>query len=113
LAEQEEIMTRSLIVVVLVVLSSVAGALQCMNREKCSTDCPAVNPKECDSGCTTKDFCDCCDVCAKPEGELCEGPNNIMGHCAKGLTCKFKKNEDGDPADNMPGVCVIDKTTKG
>jgi len=106
-------MTISVIVVVqLVVLLSVAGALECMKRDKCSTDCPAVNPKECDSGCTTKDFCNCCDVCAKPEGEHCEGPNNIKGFCAKGLVCKRKNN--GVPADlDMPGVCVIDKTTKG
>ena len=107
-------MTRSVIVVVLVALLSLAGALDCMNREKCSTECPAVNPKECESGCTTKDFCDCCDVCAKPEGEDCEGPQNIKGYCAVGLTCKKKKNDQEVPADlDMPGVCVIDKTTTG
>ena len=83
-----------------------------MPRKKCSTECPTVSPTQCDSGCTTKDFCDCCDVCAKPEGELCEGPHNLKGHCATGLTCKKKNN--GVPSEvDFPGVCVIDKTTKG
>lgn len=34
-----------------------------------------------------RDACNCCDVCAKVEGEICGGKLYKLGRCDKGLSC--------------------------
>ncbi|KAK7485914.1 hypothetical protein BaRGS_00022909 [Batillaria attramentaria] len=46
-----------------------AGKKKCGPCDKES--CPTLNAANCLAG-TTKDDCNCCDVCAKLEGEACD-----------------------------------------
>merc|ERR1711976_559697 len=48
---------------------------------------PCETPVCCPSGELTLDVSGCCPVCAKAENELCGGPWNINGNCAKDLNC--------------------------
>ena len=45
-------------------------------------------------------MCGCCDVCAKVEGEECEGDWDLYGKCDEGLTCVKK-----EPGFNVKGIC--------
>ena len=59
-----------------------AAALAAKKCPTCRPDaCPPLNAGNCLSG-TTKDECDCCDVCAKLEGQLCDNrsvPWGVVG----------------------------------
>ena len=46
-----------------------------------------MTPECCSSGELTEDACGCCPTCAKAENELCGGPWNAAGRCAKDLNC--------------------------
>ena len=48
-------------------------------------------------------MCDCCDVCAKVEGEECGGPWDSFGKCDERLKCKKK------PGINAVGFCKARK----
>ncbi|GFT55728.1 IGFBP N-terminal domain-containing protein [Nephila pilipes] len=39
----------------------------------------------------TLGICDCCNVCAKLEGEECGGQHNYLGKCDKGLECESQE----------------------
>ncbi|XP_002158916.2 CUB and zona pellucida-like domain-containing protein 1 [Hydra vulgaris] len=49
-----------------------------------------IEPVGCLSG-KVKDACDCCNVCAKTEGERCGGRNHIGGECGKALQCMVRR----------------------
>ena len=44
-----------------------------------------------------RDACNCCDVCAKVEGEECGGKWYMHGRCDQGLTCDISGSEPTDP----------------
>jgi len=75
------------LVVVLQLLAVTVSANQC-GQMKCPVCKNEPNPKDCPSGCVTKDICGCCNVCAKAENESCRGQNNAYGFCADGLYCE-------------------------
>ena len=49
-----------------------------------------------------RDACNCCDVCAKTEGQECGGKTYIYGRCNRGLTCNISGSKPADPM----GTCV-------
>ena len=86
-----------MVVVVVLLLAVIVSGEQC-GQMKCPECTNQPNPKDCTSGCLTKDRCGCCLVCAKAKGEYCGGINDHQGYCADGLYCK---------QDNIlvPGTC--------
>lgn len=56
--------------------------------------CPTLNAANCLAG-TTKDECQCCDVCAKLEGQACD--SSVRDPCGDGLECK--------EAGSMGSIC--------
>ncbi|XP_019644619.1 PREDICTED: thyroglobulin-like [Branchiostoma belcheri] len=54
-------------------------------------------PTNCPAG-TVRDPCGCCDVCAKVQGERCDGPYGVYGTCAAGLVCE---KDDTDQVINV------------
>lgn len=60
------------------------GNLQC---KPCAIyDC--VKQINCKGG-KLRGACNCCDICAKVEGEICGGKFYRFGHCDKGLSCNI------------------------
>ena len=62
--------------------------------------CEPLIPDNCPSGQLAKDVCECCDVCAKAEGEECGGVWSLSGTCADYLFC-----EENSVGNFMPGIC--------
>nr|KAG5698767.1 hypothetical protein BaRGS_032186 [Batillaria attramentaria] len=60
-----------------------AGKKKCGPCDKES--CPTLNAANCLAG-TTKDDCNCCDVCAKLEGEACD--DSVRDPCGDGMKCR-------------------------
>lgn len=80
-----------------------------------SSSCPSpCTPSDCpvlDCQYRYRDICDCCEVCARGPGDLCEGLWNQYGYCATGLEC-VKTIEEGLPQqqqDQLPGTCTRKK----
>ncbi|KAI8485102.1 hypothetical protein Bbelb_372080 [Branchiostoma belcheri] len=84
------------------VLLGMVNGLSALSCLQCGTfTCPPV--PRC-AGDVTKDACDCCDVCAKIEGQSCGGPWDTSGTCSSGLTCVVDPN---DPlGDQATGLCA-------
>lgn len=64
--------------------------------------CPG-RAKQCSRG-ILRDACNCCNVCARDEGELCGGKYYIHGKCAQDSHCDLRQAT----IDNPVGVCVSD-----
>uniref|UniRef100_UPI003980FBB8 hypothetical protein n=1 Tax=Salmonella sp. s54925 TaxID=3159674 RepID=UPI003980FBB8 len=66
-----------------------------------------VVKKQCRGG-LTLDVCGCCKICAKLEGEVCDGMWGLLGDCDQGLFCKHHFDR------NHGGRCVLKiRTTRG
>lgn len=64
----------------------------------CIDDCREVKctpPTNCKAG-LVPDPCNCCELCAKVEGETCGGRWNLEGTCADGLKCVVADDDDPD-----------------
>jgi len=88
---------------------------------------PSSTPVCCLSGYLTTDACGTREVCAKAENDMCGGPWNTRGRCARNLQCLvrcpcFAKGADPksfpDPGPNpdpthFPGQCIFPFKYKG
>lgn len=75
--------------------------------------CPPA-PSDCPAG-LVRDSCDCCELCANVEGQLCDpdGAQEFYGRCGEGLRCRrpprwkrrLKDNDDSDFSPEPKCVC--------
>ena len=47
-----------------------------------------------------KDYCDCCDVCIREDGQKCGGLNEVLGVCGEYSSCLSEED-----AFDAPGIC--------
>ena len=96
-------MTRKCILLFIIVMLVDYYALA--RRPSCPICSPKLcpKPKNCKGG-TVMDFCNCCLVCAKVEGELCGGKWMIEGTCDAKLTCVPRDRHHRSPWTNI-GHC--------
>ncbi|XP_019615429.1 PREDICTED: uncharacterized protein LOC109463154 [Branchiostoma belcheri] len=86
------------LLLVLVTVVVVEGRKALGKCPPCKLDqCPDIRGK-C-LGDVLKDPCDCCEECAKTEGETCGGKRHKLGTCMEGLHCETKRGR-------KKGVCV-------
>merc|ERR1712126_282987 len=85
-----------------------------LKDKKCNV-CKIVVSADCRTKETVKRPCTRCPVCAKAEGEKCNGLWGLAGKCASFLTCKLQKPKDPrdpSPKEHWPGVCVKKEVKK-
>jgi hypothetical protein len=68
--------------------------------------CPG-RAKQCTRG-ILRDACNCCNICARNEGEVCGGKYYIHGKCAQEAHCDLRRAT----IDNPVGVCVNNDRAK-
>lgn len=99
---------------ILVVLTLLVKQSTCGSEPSCPpcAERSCERPKNCQGG-VVKDACDCCQVCAKVEGELCGGKWMIEGQCDGKLRCVPRDRHHRIPWPNIghcePTACVRKK----
>uniref|UniRef100_A0A4Q8K414 U5-Hexatoxin-Hc1a_1 n=1 Tax=Hadronyche cerberea TaxID=1107879 RepID=A0A4Q8K414_HADCE len=87
-------------------------------QQTSQTDCGECDhsscnpPEECLAG-MVKDTCDCCYVCARKEGQLCDhsmlgSDDSAFGKCGENLECRIRT--DLDPEDPPEATCFCTQT---
>ncbi|XP_077992373.1 insulin-like growth factor-binding protein 7 [Glandiceps talaboti] len=107
-----------LFVLFVLLLASPIAQSTTKDCKRCNQDaCPEV--VDCQAG-VVKDFCDCCDVCARTEGEECGGENLELGRCVDGLVCSDEgqceceqpEHVCGSDNEDYTSVCALNSASQ-
>ena len=97
-------------ITILVLMSLHAqGTLRC----DCKRAKQCIRPTSCPTG-YRYDMCNCCEVCAKAEGEVCGGSNYVEGQCGHGMGCivrdvRSRRNRRKRAVRELIGRCEVCK----
>jgi len=96
-------------------LAVVCVSAYVVSGQECGPCRPCETPRGCVAG-TVKDACDCCDVCAKAQYELCDHPavrrSETLGKCGRNLECRLRNDLLGDELEAIC-FCVSDEEVCG